>query len=135
MARLAALLMLAALASPAGAAPFLAGHWFGQGEPGDKTAMFLAHMLPDGGFRVQFRSCVKGKPRDSFEAGSWVLKGDLETITILTVNGLFDPRTDVYRILWHDDRKQSYRFVPTGFAYSSSRVGEKFQMPDCGLTS
>ena len=125
------------LALPASAAPqsWMVGTWFGSGQPNDKSEMFIAHMLPNGDFAAQFRACVKGKAHDTVNTGNWSLTGDLETITISTVNGQFFPRTDVYKILSHTDRKQTYRYEPTGFVYTSSRVKDNFQMPDCETIS
>ena len=73
--------------------------------------------------------------RDSIETGRWSLKGDIETIDIVTVNGRPDPREDVYRILSHDARTQTYRYLRTGFFYKSVAVDGSFQLPPCGLMS
>jgi hypothetical protein len=51
------LAVLLALAAPAAAAPFPVGAWFGQGQPHDKSEMWIARMLANGDFRVQFRTC------------------------------------------------------------------------------
>jgi hypothetical protein len=129
------LLLLVALAAPAAVAPFPVGTWFGQGQPHDKGEMWVARMLPDGVFRVQFRTCRKGKATDQFEAGRWTLKDGLETIDIATVNGLPLPRTDQYRILSQDGRVQSYRYLRTGFVFTSHRVADDYPMPRCDLVS
>lgn len=124
------------LAFPAQAAPpWLAGIWFGQGQPHDKSEMWLARMAPNGDFRVQFRRCTANKARDTIEAGRWTLIGNIETITINTVDGQFSPRQDTYTMLSHTGSKQTYRLDRTGFIYNSSRVSDSFRMPDCGLTS
>ena len=94
-----ALLALLAFAAPAAAAPFPVGTWFGQGQPHDKSEMWIARMLAGGEFRVQFRTCHKGKATDQFEIGRWVLKDGLETIDIALVNDRPLPRRDQYRIL------------------------------------
>jgi hypothetical protein len=117
--------------SPLCAAPFPVGTWFGTGEPHDKGEMWIAHMLPNGEFRAEFRACVKGKPLDQTNTGQWVLTGDTETISVITVDGLFSPRTDIYKILFQDGKKQTYRYVETGFVFNSRRVDDKFQMPSC----
>ena len=127
--------MLSILASPVSAAPFLVGTWFGTGQPGDKGEMWMAHMLPNGDFRAEFRSCVKGKAFDLTQTGSWSLAGDIETITIMTVDGQFYPRSDTYKILSHSGKKQTYRYERTGFVYNSTRVDDKFQMPGCETIS
>lgn len=116
---------------PASAAPFLVGSWFGTGQPNDKSEMWLAHMLPNGDFRAEFRSCVKGQAYDLTQTGSWSLNGYVETISLLTVNGQFYPRTDTYKILFQNGKKQTYRYLKTGYVYNSSRVDDKFEMPNC----
>ena len=72
---------------------------------------------------------------DQFETGRWVLKEDLETIDIATVNGQPLPRTDRYRILSQDGRVQSYRYLRTGFVFTSHRVADGYRMPRCDLVS
>ena len=52
------------------AAASLAGTWFGQGEPFDKTEMYLDHFLPNGEIHSQFRTCLKGQAHDSTEDGT-----------------------------------------------------------------
>ena len=60
---LAALLLMASL--PAAAAPpWLAGKWFGTGQPGDRSEMFLDSMGADGKSQAHHRWCRKGKPLD-----------------------------------------------------------------------
>jgi hypothetical protein len=117
------------------AAPFLVGSWFGMGQPDDKGSMWLIHQMADGSFHVQFRTCVKGKNFDEVETGHWRLNGDAETLSIETVNGQRTGMTDDYTILWHDGGKQIYRYSGTGFVYTSKRVDEKFEMPDCETVS
>ncbi len=136
MLRSALVILLSLLALPAASAePWLAGLWFGQGQPHDKSEMWLARMSPNGEFRVQFRTCRGNKGRDTIETGRWSLNGNLETITISIVNGQFSPRQDLYTMLSHTSNKQTYRLERTGFIYNSMRVSESFKMPDCGLTS
>lgn len=129
---LAALLVLAAAPAPA---PWLVGDWFGQGQPYDRSEMWLAHMKPNGEIQVQFRTCAKGKALDKYEGGWWSLSGNTETIRIVTVNGLIYPRTDTYTILTQNGRKQVYRYQRTGFVYTSSRVDGAFEMPSCEAVS
>ena len=134
MRRLAAALML--LAAPVQAAsPWITGIWFGQGQPYDKSEMWIARMGADGSFHAQFRTCRKGKATDVINDGTWALNGDLETIQIQTVNGQFFPRSDQYQVLSHDGKSQTYRYLATGFTYTSKRVDAKFQMPACDLVS
>jgi hypothetical protein len=117
------------------ATPFLLGTWFGTGQPNDKAAMWIAYMKPSGVFAAHFRSCVKGQEYDEMETGRWRLEGDLETITIQTVNGKPFSREDSYKILSHDDRRQVYRYLADGFVFTSHRVNEKFEMPSCEAIS
>lgn len=114
---------------------FPVGTWFGQGEPHDKSEMWVARMGPDGSFKVHFRACRKGQAMDHFEAGRWRLDGDLETIAIASVNGLALPRRDQYRIMAHDARHQTYRYLRTGFVFTSYRVADNYPMPGCDLVS
>ena len=115
--------------------PWIAGFWFGQGQPNDRSEMWIAHMGADGGFHAQFRACRKGKATDVTTDGHWSLNGDMETIQIQTVGGQFAPRTDYYAVLSHDGKSQTYRYLATGFVYTSKRVDAKFQMPACDLVS
>ncbi len=132
----AALLILLLAVMPASAAPsWLAGRWFGTGQPNDRSEMWLEDGGADGSFHVLFRKCVQGKAFDSTNDGRWQLDGNAETITVDMVNGQKTvPRVDRYTILSHDDRKQVYRYDLTGFVYTSHRVDAKFQMPPCDLT-
>jgi hypothetical protein len=134
---LAALLALAAPAAAARPSPdsWPVGVWFGQGQPHDKSEMWIARMAANGEFRVQFRTCRKGKATDQFEAGRWVLKDGLETIDIALVNGRPLPRRDQYRILHQDGRVQRYRYLRTGFVFTSRRVADDYAMPRCDLVS
>jgi hypothetical protein len=130
-------LALVALLLPAQvqAAPWLAGTWFGTGQPGDRSEMFLDTMGADGTFHAHHRWCRKGKALDQFQAGTWTLKGDSLIIKVLTVNGRPSPESDAYRILSHDAHSQNYVYLPIHFAYTSNRVASGFDMPGCELTS
>jgi hypothetical protein len=131
---LAALLLMASL--PASAAPsWLAGTWFGTGQPGDRSEMFLDTMGGNGQFHAHHRWCNKGKAVNQFQVGTWTLKGDLLTINIATVDGKLSPQSDPYRIVSHDAHTQKYVYLPINFAYTSSRVANGFDMPSCELTS
>lgn len=129
------LAMLLMIATPANAAPWLAGTWFGTGQPHDRSEMWIAHMSPDGAFHAQFRTCRKGKAIDSYNEGSWTLNGAIATIRVVLVDGQFYPRTDLYEITAHDGKSQTYKYLKTGFVYRSGRVSDKFQMPRCDLVS
>ena len=111
------------------------GSWFGTGQPDDKGSMWLIHQAADGSFMVQFRDCVKGHNLDEIETGRWTLNGDAETLQIRSVNGTAVSQNDNYKILSHDGSKQVYRFLGTGFVYTSKRVAPNFTMPDCETIS
>jgi hypothetical protein len=119
---------------------FLAGRWFGQGEPYDKSEMWLAALSADGDIAVQFRTCRKGKPTDKFEKGTWRFESGIEYVRITWLDGqqvVLDETP--YRILAHDAKEQTYSMplgsMSGGFVFKSSRVDADFQMPACDLTS
>ena len=126
------------LALPAAAAPqsWMVGNWFGSGQPNDKSQMWLATASADGRFHVLHRACVQGKALDATNDGTWSLKGDIATMRIEKVDGEAIPvRNDVYRVLSHNETRQTYRYEATGFTYTSRKVDGKFQMPPCDLSS
>src|SRR4249920_403569 len=104
MFRAAALLILIAGTAPSHPS-FLTGYWFGQGEPHDKSEMWLAHASANGDFSVQFRACRKGKALDLFQQGKWWFKDNIETVQITLSNGqvVFDETP--YKILFHDGNR------------------------------
>ncbi len=126
---------LVLLASPATAALSLPGYWFGTSQPGDKSAMYIDHMLPNGEIHSRFRTCIKGKPEDDAEDGNWSLAGDILTVGVITHDGLFMPRTDVYRITAFTADSFSEVYLRLNFPYRSRRVDAKFQMPSCEMVS
>ena len=129
----AALLMLIA-APPQQHPSFLIGRWFGQGEPHDKSEMWLAQALPNGDFVAQFRACSKGVARDLYERGKWWFQDGTEYVQITWSNGqvVFDETP--YKILSHDGNHQTYS-LPDGFVFRSARVDANFHMPECDLVS
>ena len=130
-----AVVLLVLIAAPAPQHPsFLTGHWFGQGEPHDKSEMWLAHASANGDFTVQFRACRKGKAFDLVQKGTWRFQDGIETIQITLSNGqvVFDETP--YKILAHDGNHQTYSML-SGFVFRSSRVDANFHMPDCDLVS
>ena len=127
-------LLVVFLVSPASAAPFLVGTWFGNGQPDDKSQMCMAHMLPNGDFRAEFRACIKGKAIDEIQTGHWSLDKDIETITLSTVNGA--PSAD--RCLQNPvpgRQAADLSLFGTGWVYNSRRVDDKFEMPSCETIS
>jgi hypothetical protein len=129
------LLLLSAASALAAEHPsYLTGYWFGQGQPFDKSAMWLAHAGANGDFAVQFRACRKGKASDLFQKGKWWFQDGIETVQITLSNGqvMFDETP--YKILSHDGKSQTYS-MPSGFVFRSKRVDAKFTMPPCDLVS
>jgi hypothetical protein len=113
---------------------FLAGHWFGQGEPNDRSEMWLAHAAPGGDFAVQFRTCRKGHASDLFQKGKWWFQDGIETVQITLSGSQVTFNETPYKILAHDAKSQTYS-LPSGFVFHSSRVDAKFAMPPCELVS
>ena len=120
---------------PASAAPYVVGDWYGQGQPNDKSNMWLDHLRPDGAFNGQYRTCLKGKASDTVQSGTWSLTGDSLTISILTVDGFFQPRNDVYQTMTHDGRHWVYNYLRMGYVFKADRVDGKFELPSCETVS
>ena len=135
---LAVLLLLSVPAHAAEHPAFLTGHWFGQGEPHDKSEMWLAHTAPNGDFAVQFRTCRKGqngnKASDLFQKGNWRFQDGIEYVQITVSGGQVMFHETPYKILSYDAKNQTYS-MPSGFVFKSSRVDAKFVMPPCELVS
>ena len=129
-----ALIVLAAPALAAERPSSLIGHWFGQGEPNDKSEMWLAHAGANGDFAVQFRACRKGKASDLIQKGTWWFQDGIEYIQITSSNGQVVFNETPYKILSHDGKHQTYS-MPSGFVFKSSRVDTAFRMPPCELVS
>src|SRR5450432_1182260 len=92
-------LFIFALASPAAAQSFMVGTWYGQGQPESKDSMYVDRMRADGNWRGEYRTCLRGKARDSVQEGRWALEGDILLLRVEKVNGVSAPRTDTYKIL------------------------------------
>jgi hypothetical protein len=129
-------LLIFLLVVPAQAAPsYMVGTWFGHGQPQDKTAMYIDRMRVDGTWRGEYRTCLKGKALDQVQAGRWSLTGDILTLQVERVDGQAAPRTDTYKMLFHDAHSQKYISLGWNFPYTPQRVADDFQMPSCELTS
>ena len=132
---LVAVLLLSAVQAQA-APSYMVGTWFGQGQPDDKSAMYIDRMRADGTWRGEYRICIKGKPpKDDIQEGRWKLDGDILTLGVETVGGQFWPRTDTYKILEHSPKAQKYLSLGYKFTYTPQRVADDFKMPSCELTS
>lgn len=129
-------LALLLLTAPALAAPsYMIGTWFGTGQPNDRSSMYIDRMRPDGSWRGEYRTCVRGKAEDLVQEGSWALNGDILVLKVRTVNEFPMPRTDTYRMLQHSPTAQKYLELPMNFAYTPKRVADTFKMPPCDLVS
>jgi hypothetical protein len=134
MIRFALALMLTA--APALSAPsYMVGTWFGTGQPHDRSSMYIDRMRPDGSWRGEYRTCVKGKAEDLVQEGHWSLSGDMLSLRVERVGGMSMPRTDVYRMLGHSPTAQKYLSLPQNFSYTPSRVADNYVMPPCDLVS
>jgi len=132
---LVAVLLLSAAGAQA-APSYMVGTWFGNGQPDDKSAMYIDRMRADGTWRGEYRICIKGKPpKDDIQEGRWKLDGDILTLGVETVGGQFWPRTDTYKILEHSPKAQKYLSLGYKFTYTPQRVADDFKMPSCDLTS
>jgi hypothetical protein len=122
-------------AAPAQAQAWMVGTWFGHGQPHDKAAMYIDRMRPDGSWRGEYRTCMKGKAVDQIQTGRWSVDGDTLILKVDTVDGSALPRTDTYKMLAHSPRAQKYLSTAWNFPYTPQRVADDFQMPSCELVS
>jgi hypothetical protein len=131
------LLALSVLCVPAAAQAqgWMVGAWFGHGQPQDKAAMYIDRMRPDGSWRGEYRTCLKGKPLDQIQTGRWALNGDVLVLAVETVDGVPSPRTDNYKMLSHTTTAQKYLSLGWNFPYTPQRVADDFKMPSCELVS
>lgn len=120
---------------PVQAAPWIVGNWYGQGQPDDRTAMYLDRFKADGTFHSDFRQCVKGKKIDTNEDGTWTLNGNILTLQVQLRDGAFSPRTEIYRLQSHTANEFKDVYEGWNFPYDEHRVDAKFAMPDCQLVS
>lgn len=127
--------LILTLASPASAASYMVGTWFGHGQPDDKNAMYIDRMHPDGSWRGEYRTCIKGKPLDQVQEGHWKLDGDTLSLNVDTVNGMRAQRIDLYKMLGHTATTQKYLSLGWNFSYTPQREPDDFKMPSCLLIS
>ena len=128
--------VLVLLASPACAQSYMVGTWFGQGQPNSKESMYIDRMRPDGSWRGEYRTCIKGKSSDdTVQEGNWALNGDTLILKVEKVNGRLAPRTDIYKMLAHTATTQKYISLGWNFPYTPKKMPDDFQMPSCELTS
>jgi hypothetical protein len=114
----------------------MVGTWFGQGQPGSKVSMYIDRMRPDGSWRGEYRTCIKGKSSDEHvQEGRWSLSGDTLILSVEFVNGRREPRVDNYKMLAHTATTQKYVSLGFNFPYTPKKMADDFQMPSCELTS
>jgi hypothetical protein len=127
---------LVLLASPACAQSYMVGTWFGQGQPHSKESMYIDRMRPDGSWRGEYRTCIKGKSSDDqVQEGRWSLMGDTLILRVEIVDGRREGRTDNYKMLAHTAATQKYISLGFNFPYTPKKMADDFQMPSCELTS
>jgi hypothetical protein len=127
---------LVLLASPACAQSYMVGTWFGQGQPHSKESMYIDRMRPDGSWRGEYRTCIKGKSSDDqVQEGRWSLMGDTLILRVEIVDGRREGRTDNYKMLAHTAATQKYISLGFNFPYAPKKMADDFQMPSCELTS
>ena len=122
-------------ATPALAASYMVGTWFGHGQPENKDSMYIDRMLADGRWRGEYRTCLKGEAFDEVQTGRWSLDGDILTLKVETVDGQLLPRTDAYKMLAHSATTQKYLSLSRNYPYTPDRVADDFRMPSCQLVS
>ena len=133
--RLAACFVLL-LATPAGAQSYMVGTWFGQGQPFSKESMYIDRMRPDGSWRGEYRTCIKGKSTgDQVQEGRWSLSGDMLILKIEFVDGQRKPGIGNYKMLAHTATTQKYLSLEMNFPYTPKKMPDDFEMPSCELTS
>jgi hypothetical protein len=113
----------------------MVGIWFGSGQPGDQSQMYIDHFNADGSFRSEHRMCRFGKALDTPESGRWQMTGNILVIDIAITGGRQLPRTDRYRVNAADGKTQDYTYLANNFGYKARKVDSKFQMPPCDLSS
>ena len=131
-----ALCLVFLLVSPAYAVSDMVGTWFGHGQPESKDSMYIDRMRADGGWRGEYRTCIRGKPAsDQVQEGSWVLNGDTLILKVEMVDGRREPRTDSYKMIARTATTQKYISLGFNFPYTPKKMADDFQMPSCELTS
>jgi len=131
-----AVAVLLVLAPGASAAPSVAGAWFGEGQPDDKTEFWLARLGADGALELHTRACAHAKPRDHVSFGRW--SQDAGGLTVTFPDGAFEA-SFTYKTLFNDGHVWRYRLTATnaapediGYEFHSTRVAGDFDLPGCG---
>ena len=123
--------LILTLATPASAASYMVGTWFGHGQPDEKDAMYIDRMRSDGSWRGEYRNCIGDKVLDMVQEGHWSLSRDMLSLRVDTVNGTRAPRTDLYKMLAHTKTTQKYLSSALNFPYTPQRKPDDFKMPSC----
>jgi len=113
----------------------MVGIWFGSGQPGDPSQMYIDHFNADGAFHNEHRWCRFGKANDTAESGRWRMEGNILVIDIAVTGGRQEARTDRYRVNAVDGKVQDYTLLSNNFNYKARKVDSRFEMPPCDLAS
>lgn len=124
------------------AADPMIGTWYGEGEPGDAGEVWLAHVLPDGTFKVTFRMC-RPESRLLIDEGTWKVTGQQMIIAYDHGDGQPIHGRDVYQILSSDGHRMQYKLTQSdsapaasiGFVFNSTKVPDDFKIPGCDFIS
>jgi hypothetical protein len=123
--------------------PSLVGSWYGEGQPNDPGAVWLAQLSQDGTFKAFFRTCAGQRAVVGVMDGRWKVTGTLMEIFVQGWNG--EPRNyrDGYQILANNGKTLRYKFTEPGnppsssigHIFTSSRVPDSFKIPGCDIVS
>ena len=114
----------------------MVGTWFGHGQPEDKAAMYIDRMRPDGSWRGEYRTCIKGKAVDQVQTGRWSLDGRHPDPEGRNGGRRSPRRAPTPTRCWRTaPTAQKYLSLGWNFPYTPQRVADDFQMPTCELVS
>ena len=98
--------------------------------------IWLAQFAPNGNFMAHFRICDRDDPHDNIETGSWSYSKGIFTLLIKSTNGVSRLHEQQYATMSYDGRAAwHYRYLATGFEFTSIRVRADFELPECGAVS
>lgn len=125
---------MSALAAHAQDASVMVGTWYGSDtvqKPGMMT-QWVSEIRADGRYSISFRSFQDCKLMTrSEEEGRWSLDGKTQVFAQEIRNGSPSDYVQKYDVIELTPAIQRYRSIRTGNEYTSSRVAEGFQLPDC----
>lgn len=112
----------------------LIGFWYGHDyQPGLKELVQrITHQRADGTFAVDFRKYVNCKLEwRQIESGKWIVEGDIETKFTTGIDMEPADYTDSYEIIELTETGKKMRHQQNGTIFTSQRVSEDFDFPDC----